>query len=325
MALDWKLLPRPIIALAPMADIKDSAFCCVVRNVEYAKNKTIIFKEMISAEAVVRRNDKTLKMANAHKNEHPLVQQIFGSNPDAMAKAARLIEERYAPDGIDINMGCPARKIVGNFNGAALMRDAKLAREIVRAVKAAVTIPVSVKMRLGWSDPRECFEFAKEIENAGANLITVHGRTKSQGYSGKANWEIIGELKKTLSIPVLANGDIKTPRLALLALETTKCDGIAVARGALGNPWIFSQISNALSGRAQNPILVNEHIRVIKLHLEYHLEMYGQDATPTFRKHLLWYFQGIPNAKIFRSRINTVKTKDEVFKLLDELLAQRTS
>jgi nifR3 family TIM-barrel protein len=329
MKLDWKSLPRPIIALSPMADMTDSAFCRVVRKVTSGTSVTretrakplIVFREMVSAEAVVRGNEKTLGMTDIHPEERPLVQQLFGADPDTIAKAAAKIEAEHHPEGFDINMGCPVYKIVHNFNGAALMKEPKLAAEIVRKMKAAITVPLSVKIRLGWSDPTDCIEFAKVLEDAGADLLTVHGRTKCQGYSGQADWNMIGEVKKAVSIPVLCNGDIHRAELAPTALETSGCDGVLIARGALGNPWIFRQI-------AELPLLfkeglgvvtevtLDERIRVIRLHARLHVEQYGERGIVTFRKHLTWYFKGLPGAKTLRERMHTIQTLQDLENVL---------
>ena len=181
--LDWKSLPRPIVALAPMADMSDLPFCLVCKD----EGTPLMFREMVSSEAVVRLNPKTLKMASFDERERPIVQQIFGANPYVMAEAAKIIYDRFKPDAIDINMGCPVYNLVSNFNGAALIKDPQLAAEIVRKVKAAVPIPVSVKTRTGWKQDTDCLEFVKVLADAGADLISMHGRTKEQGYSGKEN------------------------------------------------------------------------------------------------------------------------------------------
>jgi tRNA-dihydrouridine synthase B len=305
-----------------MADMTDSAFCRVVKSVSQNEKShpVIVFREMVSAEAVVRGNAKTLAMTDIHPDERPIVQQLFGSNPDIMAQAARMIEAEHHPEGFDINMGCPVYKIVHNFNGAALMREPRLATEIIKKMKAATTVPLSVKIRTGWKNPRECFEFARTLEDAGTDLITIHGRTKIQGYSGQSDWNLIGELKSTLTIPLLANGDIHTAPLTFDALKTTGCDGVLIARGALGNPWIFSQIQDLLMGQATTHITLDERIRVIKLHVNFHLEQYGESAITTFRKHLSWYFRGVPGARIYTERLHAAQNKTEIFNGLDEML-----
>lgn len=332
MNLNWSKLPRPIIALSPMADMTDSAFC---RTVKYVMEKSgmqnehfIMFREMVSAEAVVRGNNKTLDMTAIHPDERPLVQQIFGSDPDVMAEATRIIDREHNPEGFDINMGCPVYKLVCNFNGASLMKEPERAAAIVKAMKAVTSKPVSVKIRLGWGDPTECFAFAKALEDAGADLLTVHGRTRMQGYSGESDWEMIRKLKEAVSIPILANGDIFTAPLTIQALEQTKCDGILIARGSLGNPWIFRQIFELLNpppqpspsqGREIAPISIEERVDTIRYHLNLHIEQYGEKAVTTFRKHLTWYLKGLDGAKKYKERLHTAASRDDVELILDEM------
>ena len=321
MKLDWSHLRRPIIALSPMADMTDSAFCRVVRCIgPIGPMGPILFREMVSSEAVVRGNNKTLDMTDIHPSERPLVQQLFGSDPATMAEAAHIIEEQHHPEGFDVNMGCPVYKIVHNFNGAALMKEPELATKIIKAIKAVITVPLSIKIRLGWDNPRECLEFSKVIQDAGADLITLHGRTKAQGYSGQSDWNLIGEVKRGLSIPLLANGDIHTPPLTLEALKTTGTDGVLIARGALGNPWIFSQIDDLLAGREPAPITLFERVRVIKQHLAFHIEQYGTRGIVTFRKHLSWYFRGMNGAKPYKERLHTAIDVTSIHAILDEML-----
>lgn len=304
-----------------MADMTDSAFCRVVRSL----SSPIVFREMVSAEAVVRGNDKTLGMTEIHPDERPLVQQIFGSNPDVMAEAARIIAERHHPEGFDINMGCPVYKIVHTFNGAALMKEPELATKIIQKMKAAISVPLSVKIRAGWSDPTECLTFAQVVEAAGADLITIHGRTKTQGYAGKSDWNVIAEVKKRVHIPVLANGDIHSADLIPKALTQTACDGVLIARGALGNPWIFKHFNEIAAGRTPATVALSERIRVVKLHAQLHVAQYGERGIVTFRKHLSWYFKGLPNAKQFRERLHTVSTQESLFAILDEMQTAETT
>ena len=327
MKLDWQKLPRPIIALSPMADMTDSAFCRTVRSVISPPYQggaggglpLIVFREMVSAEAVVRGSDKTLGMTEIHPDERPLVQQIFGSDPRAMAEAARIIEAEHHPEGFDINMGCPVYKIVHNFNGAALMKEPKLASEIIQAMKKVITVPLSVKIRLGWSEPTQCLDFIKTLEQAGADLVTIHGRTKCQGYSGQADWEMIGQAKRQVSIPVLCNGDIHKPEQIVEALNISGCDGVLIARGALGNPWIFSQMHEVLAGRQPSVVSLEERLRVIRLHAKLHVEQYGEQGIRTFRKHLTWYFKGLPGAKHLRESLPTVSTLADLERVLEEM------
>ena len=322
MKLDWKKQERPILALSPMADMTNSAFCQVVRDVVKKRvpdSRLIVFREMVSSEAVVRGNDKTLDMTEIHPAERPLVQQIFGADPDVMAEAARIVDETFSPEGIDINMGCPVYKITSNFNGSALMKDPALATEIVKKMKAAISIPLSVKMRAGWKEHTECIEFAKHIEDAGADLITVHGRTKEQGYAGQSNREVVAKVKEAVSVPVLYNGDVFDWKEYFLALEQTGCDGVLIARGGLGNPWIFSQIEQKLTGQEPHNVSLEERVEVVKQHLSHHLEQYGDAAVTTFRKHMSWYFKGISHFKEVKTALMTAKERDEVFHILDSI------
>ncbi len=300
MAFSWNNLERPIAALAPMADLTDSSFCRLVKK--YGAD--VMFREMISAEAVVHENEKTLKMAQFENAERPLIQQIFGKEPGVVAEAARIIAEKMRPDGIDLNMGCPVRKLTADFNGAALMREPKLAAAIVKAVKNAVKVPVSVKTRLGWSEPEECLAFAPRLEAAGADLISIHGRTKAQGYTGRADWTMIGRVRKTIKIPLLANGDIDSPDVAAEALKTTDADGVLIGRGALGNPWILKQIKEKfVSGETRTVIGYEERKRATLEHFRLAEERYGERAAILMRKHLVWYWRGIPRAQELRQTL----------------------
>jgi len=318
MLLNWFALPRPIIALSPMADMTDSAFCRLVKEINGA-DAPVVFREMVSSEAVVRGNEKTLGMTNIHADERPLVQQIFGSDPATMAEAARIIEAEHHPEGFDINMGCPVYKIVHNFNGAALMKEPALAARIITEMKRAITVPLSVKIRLGWSDPHECIEFIKVLEDAGADLVTVHGRTKAMGYSGVSDWAMVGRAKQAVSIPVLVNGDIHKAELIAKALDASKCDGVLIARGALGNPWIFRDYTMIRRGETPPIVALDERIRVVKRHLNLHLEEYGEHGVHTFRKHLSWYFKGLPGAKAYRDPMMRANTKDQLLEILNEV------
>lgn len=316
MKPDWKNLKRPIIGLSPMADMTDSPYCRVVKSL----SSPIIFREMVSADALVHGNAKTLKMLDVHDDERPLVQQIFGRDPEVMAQAAEIVMKRQNPEFIDINMGCPARKLTGSFHGCALMKDPELAARIVKAVKAAADVPVSVKTRLGWSDTKEILAFAPVLEQAGADLITIHGRTKKQGYTGLADWDMIRQVKEKVSIPVLANGDVTSPETAKQCIDQTKADGILIARGALGNPWIFRQVADYLEGKPIQGVTLAKRIRVARLHARLHVEHYGSKSLTTFRKHLINYFKGVPGVKKFRQQLVRISNLEELDRILNEIL-----
>jgi tRNA-dihydrouridine synthase B len=306
MSFNWKQQKRPLICLAPMADYTDSPFSLICKKF----GADVIYREMVSAEALVRGNEKTLKMAEFDKKERPIILQIFGQNPETMARAAAVLEEKFHPDGIDINMGCPARKIISNFNGASLMKDPKLAVKIVEAVKNAVAVPVSVKTRTGWSDEKEILKFAPILEAAGADAIAIHGRTKTMGYTGKANWEIIARAKEKLSIPVLLNGDIHDFESFSRAIAVSGADGVLIGRGALGFPWIFQNIKNK---KDVVPTLT-EIKKIVLSHAKAHLARYGELVS--FRKHLLSYFKSTAGAKKIRVKLAQVKSLEDLMEAL---------
>ncbi len=310
MSFSWNEQAKPIIALSPMADMTDSPFCRLAKRY----GAKVMFREMVSAEAIVRGNAKTVQMAAFHEEERPLIQQIFGKDPAVMAEAARIIEETHRPDGIDLNMGCPVYKITSDFNGAALMKEPERAEEIVRQIKATISVPLSVKIRLGWSSPDEALDFAPRLEQAGAELITIHGRTKAQGYSGTSDWARIGQVKKRVSIPVLANGDIHTPEAAVEALRVTQADGILVARGALGNPWRLKQMEEMLQfGEVRTVIVEAERQRAILAHFDLMAEEVGEErAAVLMRKHLAWYYKGAPGAKELRGMLVRITSRVEL-------------
>ena len=318
----WFETKKPILVLAPMADYTDKPFGLICRK--YSGKDFIIFKEMVSSEALFRGNEKTLKMCEFTSAERPLIIQIFGDKPEVMARAAKLLEKRFKPDGIDLNMGCPVPKIAQKTAaGAALMKNPTLAAEIVKSVKKAVKLPVSVKTRLGWSNPDEIVKFAVILEKAGADLITIHGRTKAQGYSGTADWETITKVKKILKIPVIANGDIVDCASAKKCLEITGADGLMIGRGSLGSPWVFKEIQNQKSKTLPTGRQVKNLKYIVKIILEHaklHEKHYGKGSLVTFRKHLAFYFKGIPGMKETRVKLMQIKEYKELENILKEYL-----
>lgn len=321
--IDWKSFPRPIVALAPMADMSDLPFCLVCKE----KGTSLMFREMVSSEAIVRLNPKTLKMASNDDRERPLVQQVFGSDPRTMAEAARIIEERFHPDAIDINMGCPVYNIVSNFNGASLIRDPKRAHAIVSEMKKAVSVPISVKTRLGWKDDTDCLEFVRVLEDAGAELISMHGRTKEQGYSGVANWDRVGEARACVPrVPFLVNGDINTLDRARDAMTRSGADGMLLGRGMLGNPWFAKRIERFLQdGTVIAEPTMEERVATVLHHAELHIAHYGERGLIKLRKHLPWYFKGEHGTKELRSALVRVSTLEELGEILTASLPTHSS
>lgn len=316
----WETQGRPILALSPMADMTDSAFCLMAKEFE----TPIVFREMVSSEALVRGNQRTMEMVDFDKKERPIIQQIFGADPDVMAEAARFVEENYNPDGIDINMGCPVYKLVSNFNGARLMKERDRAVQIVKKMKAAISVPLSVKIRLGWEEPTEALEFVKHMEDAGAELITVHGRTKKQGYSGVSDWDMIARVVKQVQIPVLANGDIHEPEDVPKALQVTGAAGCLIARGALGTPWFFKQARELLdTGKIQTAFSIEQRLQIALKHARMHVAQYGERGIVTFRKHMSWYCKGIPGIKQLRMKAVRVNSLEELEQIVHEFTADK--
>lgn len=280
---------------------------------------------MVSAEAIVRGNEKTLKMCEIDKKERPIILQIFGDNPATMAKAAKIIDNKFKPDGIDINMGCPVPKIAQKSKaGAALMKHPDLAEEIIRAIKMEkLNCPLSVKTRLGWDGKNEILQFALRLQKAGIDFITIHGRTKKQGYSGQADWQKIAEVKKVLKIPVIANGDVKSTSDAKQCLETTKADGIMIGRGALGNPWFLREAENQIKDKKTKE-KKQDLKKVVLQHAELQVKKFGQRGMINLRKHLPWYFHGdragdIKDVKKIRSQLVRVSTLAELKEILGKM------
>ena len=305
-------------ALAPMAGVADRAFreLCVEFGASYAVG------EMVSAKGITYNNDKSLELLEISDEERPCAIQLFGYEPDVMAKAAE-ISLAYKPDIIDINMGCPAPKIALNHSGAALMKNPDLCGDIVKAVKNAVDIPVTVKIRKGWDDNSvNAVEVAKICEQSGASAVTVHGRTRQQQYMPPADWEIIKQVKKAVNIPVIGNGDITNAYQAVKMLEETGCDMVMIGRGALGNPWIFRDI-NMLIGNERVPFEVSEieRISVLLRHIQKLCEYKGEYiGMKEARKHAAWYFKGIKGGAALRKKAGTLNTFDDLVELCKQFI-----
>jgi tRNA-dihydrouridine synthase B len=309
--------PENNIFLAPMAGVTDMPFRYQCKRM----GAGLTFTEMISAKGIVYNDRKTKQMTITHPAEAPCAVQIFGSEPDTMAKAAEVFNCRDDIAIIDINMGCPAPKIVRNGEGCALMRDIKLASDIIKAVVKATVKPVTVKFRKGY-DGRSAVEFAKMAEDSGAKAVTVHGRTRDQFYSGKADWDVIAEVKESVSIPVIGNGDVFTPEHAKKMLQTTGCDGVMVGRGALGNPFIFKRILSFIYNDELLPYLADsEKYRVISEHYKMMTELKGEaTAVKEMRKHIAWYLKGIPGAARLRAEVFSETSADNVLDIVKRAL-----
>lgn len=304
------------VFLAPMAGVTDRAFRSICR--EYGCG--VVYTEMISSKGLFYNDKKTAALMKIHDDEQPAAIQIFGSEPEIMGEIAKKAED-FGAMFIDINMGCPAPKIVNNGDGCALMKNPLLAGRIIESVSKAVEIPVTVKFRKGWDDEHlNALEFAKIAEESGADAVTVHGRTRMQFYSGKADWDIISQIKSELKIPVIGNGDIFTAEDAVNMFKQTKCDGIMIARGAEGNPFLFRQIKEAIeSGDVNYFPSWEERIRCAVRHAERIVEYKGESrGIKEARKHMAWYIKGMPDSSVLKTKIFTANTLSEMKNLLIE-------
>lgn len=301
-------------ALAPMAGVADRAFRELCKDF----GASYVVSEMVSAKGVSFHSEKSIELMQVTAKERPAAVQLFGSEPQAIASAAKTAM-RFSPDVIDINMGCPAPKISGNGSGCALMKTPMLCAQIVRAVKEAVDIPVTVKIRKGWDDLHtNAVEVALRCEEAGADAVTVHGRTRQQFYAGCADLEIIWKVKQALSVPVIGNGDITSPQAAAQMLEETGCDMLMIGRGALGNPWIFAQIHAWLSDmRLLPPPSVEEKLTVMRRHIKAICAYKGQaHGMKEARKHVAWYLKGFNGAARFREEAGRLCSLEDLDRLI---------
>jgi len=306
------------IVLAPMAGISNTSYRKIIKEMGCG----LIFAEMVSDKAIMFGNEKTLSLLKMDDSERPIAQQIFGSDVESFVIAAKKIEELMHPDIIDINMGCPVPKIaLRSQAGSSLLKNPEKIGEIVRAVVNAVSCPVTVKIRSGWDDEHiNCVEVAKIAEKSGASAITLHARTRSQGYSGSSDWSLIKKVKESVNIPVIGNGDITSPELAKKMIDETGCDAVMIGRGVLGNPWLIRDSIDYLEkGCYNNKPSLDEKINMLKKHLKYLMEDKCEKiALLEIRNHAIWYLKGISGAAQVKNDICQSKSIENIFDILDE-------
>lgn len=302
------------VILAPMAGVTDKAFRLITKPFGPA----LMYTEMVSGKGLLYKNKKTEVLLEVLDSEKPTAAQIFGHEPEVMSEIAERSLE-FGADMIDINMGCPAPKIVNNGDGSALMKNPELAGKIISAVRKSVNCPISVKFRMGWDDDSiNAVDFAKTAENSGADAITIHGRTREQFYSGKANLEIIKKVKEAVKIPVIGNGDIHDGKSAKYMLDYTGCDGIMIGRAAQGNPWLFSSVLHYLkTGDELAPPTLEERSEIAKKHLRLLVKFKGEHrGVLEGRKHMAWYFKGLCGGGKLRNLINQCDTLEQMLDLI---------
>ncbi len=303
--------------LAPMAGVTDRAF----RELCAGFGAAYVMGEMVSSKGLVYKSEKSRELLVLSDAERPAAVQLFGNEPDTMADAARIALE-YKPDIIDINMGCPAPKIAMNGCGSALMKDPELCGRIVRAVKDVSDVPVTVKIRKGWDkNSVNAVEVAQICEASGADAIAVHGRTREQQYMPSADWDIIKQVKRAVNVPVIGNGDVTSAELAAKMMEQTGCDLVMIGRGALGNPWIFREISMLIGhDRPSLPVSAAERITVLLRHVSKMCEYKGEaSAMREARKHAAWYLKGIKGAAALRKRAVEITTFEDLIELCRDI------
>lgn len=309
------------VFLAPMAGITDFPF----RKLVASKGKANLYSEMVAVNAINRRNPKTYRIADVRNEPYPVIVQLVGNSPELFAEAAKLAAELGAYS-LDINMGCPVKKIVGNNAGSALMKNLTLASQIIESTVKATPLKVSVKFRKGWdSSSVNAVDFAKMCEDSGASYVTVHGRTRAQGYSGTADWDIIRQVKEAVKIPVIGNGDITSPADARQMIEQTNVDGVMIGRASLGNPWLLGQIHNFLTkGEDAQKISASELKEALLQQLNDMVDFYGKEmAVAISRKYVCWYSKNLRDAKKFRETYTRIYDYDAAIRSIEDYFTAR--
>lgn len=306
------------IVLAPMAGISNTSYRKIIKKM----GAGLIYAEMVSDKALVFDNKKTFDLLKMSDEERPIAQQIFGSDISSFVQSAKIVEETMHPDIIDINMGCPVPKVAIRAQaGSALLKNPQKVYEIVSAVVNAVNVPVTVKIRSGWDEKSiNAVEVARQIERAGASAITIHGRTRAQGYSGQADWKIIKKVKEAVTIPVIGNGDVTSCYDAKRMLDETGCDAVMIGRGVLGNPWLIKECVDYLeNGTIPQPISFLEKVDMMQKHYELLLnDKTEKQALLEIRSHIIWYLKGMPQSKEIKNKICQSKTSKEMFDIIND-------
>jgi len=307
----WKKINKPILALAPMAGYTTSSF----RQICKFHGADVVYSELASATALNFQGKRTLELLVFEKSERPYVVQIFGNDPKYFCNAAKFVSEKIKPDGIDINMGCPAKKVFSNGSGAALMNDVEKAREIIKETLKGTSLPVSIKIRAKVGNVT-AYKFVKKLNNLPISAIMIHGRSLQQGFAGEINYEQIRKVKKLIDIPVLANGGINTPEDTKRILQRTGADGLGIARGSLSKPWLFSQIKQYLQKGEYQEFELKQIKKTAIHHAEMSYKSEGKHGIIQMRKYLLWYFRGFENAKEIRKELVGVESVGDIKKIL---------